>query len=97
MINQELQEVSTLPKTPHQAIDLQVSAEALPLCFGLREAAEQRQLTISDVARLSGVPITTVWRVWHNKHDCIRLATLADLATVLGLDAQDLIRQRTNP
>lgn len=64
MINHEPKEVSILPNIPHASLDPQVSNEALSLCFGLRQAAEQRQLSISQVARLSGVPITTVWRIW---------------------------------
>ena len=56
----------------------------------VREIAEQKGYNQSTLSRASDVPINTIRRLWRDPYYEVRLATLNNIAKILGVPATDL-------
>ena len=62
----------------------------------LREIAESKNITISDLQRNTGLTMGLVRRYWYNETSSIKLEALGALATYLKVKPNDLITEIQN-
>jgi len=61
--------------------------------FRVKELARERGLTSEELARRSGLKISTVRNLWQNRVSDPAYSTLAALAQALGVHIEDLVDQ----
>lgn len=59
--------------------------------FRLKELAQERSMTIEELAFKSGVKYSTVRNVWQNKVDNPSYSTLSAIARTIGVAIEDLV------
>ena len=69
----------------------------MPTRFRLREVLEKRQMTQTEIARLSKISFATINRMCTNATSQVSLATLDAIAEALGVEPGELIaREKRN-
>jgi transcriptional regulator with XRE-family HTH domain len=59
----------------------------------LKEIAQAKRLTISDIQRKSGLTMGLVRRYWYNETTSVKLEALGLLATLLHVKPNELISE----